>query len=377
MNYIPIILAAAGSSVTPLTITAEAKDDIAHIIISGHISEWSDASANNIKIRVEGFKNAGITEALVYLNTDGGNIFQATEINNLLEDNFDIIKVRVGALAASAGTYFVAKHHTTAKKNSQFMIHKPMAGVHGNEDEIKSTLKLLKNVTDDYRKVYASKMGLTSAEVNALWDKGDYWMTAKEALKKGLIDAIEGENAKIDAKTQLLMVACGSPVIPELTETQTNNKEMNLKLMALSLGLPETATEADIKAKIIALQAEAKSGTDLKAAADLKETTDKAANIKALLDGGEKDKKFTPELRASYQTLAEADFEGTKKVIDALPGIEAAPSGSIKGSGKPTEVTAEKAKWNYKEWRDGDPSGFENLPEAKQTALLDAHYKED
>ena len=173
MNYIPSIIAATTAR-TPFNITAKAKDGIALITISGYISQWTKASSTDIAAVIAGFKEKGITEASVYINTEGGSVFEAIEINNLLEDNFKTIKVRVGALAASAGTYFVAKYHTTAKKNSQFMIHKPMGGVSGNEDQVAATLKILKNITNDYRTLYATKMGITEKAVDKLWDKGDH-----------------------------------------------------------------------------------------------------------------------------------------------------------------------------------------------------------
>ena len=376
MNYIPVFIVASTIVKAPFKITAEEKGGIAIIKLTGTIYEWGKASGSSIDEIIEGFVDKGITEAKVYINCPGGSVFEADEIKNLLDDNFETITVQVGALAASAATIFVASYPTTAKANSMFMIHKPMLYAGGNVDEIESSLKMLRDKTNEYRKMYATKMGITEDAVDELWDKGDFWMTAKEAKKKGLIDAIAKDKASITKETQSLMVACGSPVTPEITKQKPKNENrMELSVLAVSLGLSATATEAEVNAKIASLQAQAKAGVDMKAIADQKKIDDDKKAIKAMLDQAELDKKITPELRATYQTLAEANFDSAKTVIEALTGIEAPASGGLKKV--PVDVTAERKSWTYANWREKDAKGFEALSDADQQTLLDAHYKED
>jgi ATP-dependent protease ClpP protease subunit len=367
-------IVSSSSNKTPLEITAVKKGNTAYIGIKGSIYSWNKASSMDVEAAIKGFKKDGATNAEVYINTPGGDVFEANEIVNLIKDNFTAVKIRVGAVAASAGSYFLTQWHSTAKRNSQFMIHKPMGNPSGNEDEIEAELKLIKNITQDYKTAYATKMGITEAEVEKLWVKGDYWMTAKEALKKGLIDAIENEDEKIDASARMLLVACGAPNIPKIENNQNQNKHMELSVLAVQLGLPSTATQAEVDAKIKALQDSAAKADGLVQAAADQEKANKAAKVKALLDGAEKDKKITAEQRPQLEKMAEANYEAAESFISGMKSITAISEGLDPG------LTAEgekgREKWTFADYQEKAPEAFEKLADAKQKELIDAHYKE-
>lgn len=369
-----LITASLGNKI-PLEITAVKKGAVAFISIKGHIHEWGKASSLEFEKTVKEIKQDGAVDAELYINSAGGSCFEANEILNIIKDNFTNVKIRVGALAASAATYFLTQFPASAKKNSQFMIHKPMMGTHGNEDEIESNLKLLKNLTADYKKAYSKKMGITEDEVEELWAKGDFWMTAQEAKKKGLIEEIEDEEEQIDATARLQLVACGAPIIPKSENTKTKIERMELSVLAVQLGLPSTATQAEVDAKLKQVTADAAQVQSLVQAKAEQEKAAKAASVKALLDGAEKDKKITADQRPQWEQLANANLEQATAVIGSLKSIEAVSSQLNPGAA--AAQTAEQAKWTYADYQQNDPEAFEKLPEEKQTALIDAYYKEN
>ncbi|CAA0228894.1 ATP-dependent Clp protease proteolytic subunit [Tenacibaculum maritimum] len=378
-KVVPFEIIAAAARKTPFEMTAKAVKKVAMINIKGYIHKWTSASSGNIENIIKQFKKEGITKAQVYINSEGGSVFEMTEIMNLLDDNFTTITVRVGALAASAGTRPLAKYYSTAKKNSSFMIHRPMGSPHGNEDDIEAALKLIQNMTKEYRTAYADKMGIAETEVDKMWGKGDYWMTAEEALEKGLIDEIEDAEETIDASTILVLEACGAPNIPEPTKIETpkaNTNKMDKAILCAQLGLPTDATQVQIDEKLNDLKAKAAQTDTLKAAAEQKEADQKSANIKALLDDAEKDKKINATQRSNYEALATADFDSTKSIIDGLQPVGNISEQIIK---KPTDaqIEATQKDWTYEDYQTKDQAAFEKLPEAKQTALIEAHYSAD
>lgn len=366
-----LLFASAGR--TPLVITAEQKGLNAFITIKGHINKWDKASATQVENKINELKENGVNSATIYINSEGGSCFEANEILNLIKDNFKDVKVLVGALAASAATYFLTQFHSTAKKNSQFMIHKPMMFASGNEDEIESNLKLLKNLTADYKKAYSTKMAIPEDAVEDLWAKGDFWMTAKEAKDKGLIDAIEDEEEVIDASTRLQLVACGAPYIPKAKKQKSEIERMELSVLAARLGLPSTATQAEVDAKLKELQTKAATADSLVQAAADKEKAEKTAKIKALLDKGEKDKKITADQRQNWQKMAENNFEAAEAAMNALPGIEA-PSASIQSGS--AAGSGERSKWTYADYQEKNQEAFNQLSEEKQNELINAHYNQ-
>lgn len=105
--------------------------------------------------------------------------------------------------------------------------------------------------------------------------------------------------------------------------------EMDNKLLAAKLGLPETATEADLSTKLTAVldasvkltQMSAENTTLKGEIVKLKSDADKARN-EALVDGGIAAKKFPAGDRDKYMKLAAADFDTTKELIDAMKPYE-------------------------------------------------------
>lgn len=364
-----------------LVITATVKGKTAYLSIDGHIHEWADASARTFKRSIKELKKDGAMNAEIYINSRGGSCFEANEMTNIIKKTFgaDNVNIEVGALAASAATYFLAvfnKGKRTAKKNSQFMIHKPMAGMQGNSDEIRAQLRLLDNLEDDYRKTYAAAFSKTEDEITDLW-KQDYWMNASQALKLGLISEIEDAEEDIDASTRLQLVACGAPTIPQVSAQQPNelNKDthMNKEVLAAKLGLPTDATDAQITAALDAQAQKATTADELQKQLDQQTEEANATRINALLDTAEQQKKITPEMRKNFEKLAESDFAQVEAIIKGLTPLEkiqvdaSAPVAAAAGTEDPT-----KKDWTYADYAENDVEAFYALPEAKQQELLDA-----
>lgn len=369
------ITASAGSNI-PLEITAVKKGTTAFISIKGSIYSWASASSFDVGKLIKDFKKDGAIAADVYVSSGGGDCFEAQEILNIIDDNFEAknVKVRVGAVAASAATRFLTAYYSVAKKNSKFMIHKPMGNPSGNEDQIESGLKLIKDMTLEYKQAYAAKMNKTEEEVEQLWAKGDYWMTAQEAKAFGLIDEIEDEDEKIDATAHFQLVACGAPNIPKIENTKTEIKRMELSVLAVELGLPATATEAQVTAKLKEVKAQAATAQGLVQAQANQEKADKSAKVKALLDGAEQDKKITAAQRPQWELMANGNLEAATTALGALKAITAISAELTPGAS--AEQTAAQATWSYADYQEKDQEAFGKLPEAKQKALVDAYYKE-
>lgn len=232
-------------------ITASSSNSVLNLNIVGQI--YQDEIASVVKSHVDDALANGVTTAKVYINSVGGSVFEAEEIVNELK-RIPTVSLLVGALGASAVTRIMCAFYTECYSTSQFMIHKPMSHLTGNEDQMESELRAVKNLTDAYRTAYATKMKKTEDEVEALW-KIDYWMNAKQAKDLGLVDKIISEKLAINESTVAMMVACGCPNIPK-PDTNPNKEDMSLILITAALSLPAQSTEADILTRVNALNVE-------------------------------------------------------------------------------------------------------------------------
>lgn len=232
-------------------ITASSSGSVLNLNIVGRI--YQDEVARVVKMHVDTALANGDTSALVYINSEGGSVFEAQEIVNELK-RLPSVKLRVGSLAASAATYIMCHFETECYESSQFMIHKPSSWLQGNEDQMKSELRAIENLTNTYRSAYATKMGKTEDEVEELW-KNDYWMDAKEAKSHKLVSTIISEKLAVNESTIAMMVAVGCPVIPT-KDTNPNKENMSLIAIAAAIALPATSTEAEVLASVNALKSE-------------------------------------------------------------------------------------------------------------------------
>jgi len=355
-------------------VIAGVTGDTLRLEIDGRIGKWDKASVSDIKAKIKEYAGKA-TKALIYINSEGGSVFEATEIANVIKSEFKDVKVEIGAIAASAGTYFLTLFHATAKPNSQFMIHKPHGCACGNVDQIKAETKLFENVTKQYADAYVGKMSITADELKEKW-LNDWWLTAQEALKLGLIDAISDDPVAINSELANRLVACGVPNAKQLTKQQQNPKkeDMNKEVLIAQLGLPAGADEKAIQAKLDDLKAKAKKAETLEASIKSQQEAQRKADIKALLDDAEKSHKINAKIRQNFERLAEEDFAQVKAIIDNLPAMDKAPSASLAPTGK--SVDGARSKWTYADWAEKDPKGFEALSEDKQKALIDAHYSD-
>ena len=105
-----------------------------------------------------------------------------------------------------------------------------------------------------------------------------------------------------------------------------NQNTIQMKQIALKLGLPETATEAEVVAKIDANASQAaalKTERD-KAVAELKEFKDKAAAARQkeaadLIDNALKEGRIDAAQKTVYEKLFAADHDSAKAALQALP----------------------------------------------------------
>lgn len=349
-----------------ITATASANEDVAEIRISGVIHEWQN-SAQEFKRQIDALIEKGIKNVKLYINTPGGDVFQANEIANEIKRFKGKISGYGGALVASAGSYLAMICDTfEMADNGQYMYHKPSGMIRGNEDQIRSSLKLLENLTNQYRAEYSKKTGLPEATIEANWVKGDVWLSAKEAKDQKFITSISKDKAEITPDQKALFTACGAPKTPRVN-TQTPNI-MNMKILAQNLGLSEDATEEQINAKVLENKKKAETAEKLEKDAKVSVDAQKAKDVDDLIKGAVTAKKLDAKQAESLRPWANADFESCKTHIEALKALEPLTKGMKSGGDIDTTKGFEALTLEEQaELAESDPKAFTALYEAYLT----------
>ena len=128
----------------------------------------------------------------LYINSPGGVVTAGMAIYDTMQYiKPDVSTICVGSAASMASVLLTAgaKGKRFALPHSQVMIHQPLGGMQGQATELEIVAREILRTKAELNKILADNTGKPIEEV-ARDTERDYWLTAEEALKYGLIDRI-------------------------------------------------------------------------------------------------------------------------------------------------------------------------------------------
>ncbi|MFA6272252.1 MAG: ATP-dependent Clp endopeptidase proteolytic subunit ClpP [Patescibacteria group bacterium] len=128
----------------------------------------------------------------LYINTPGGSVTSGMAIYDTMQYvSPDVSTICVG-LAASMGATLLAggkKGKRFALPNSEILIHQVMGGAEGQAVDIKIRAEHILKIRDRLNNILSTHTGQPLKKIEKDTDR-DYFMTAEEARKYGIIDKI-------------------------------------------------------------------------------------------------------------------------------------------------------------------------------------------
>ncbi|MEN3088792.1 MAG: head maturation protease, ClpP-related [Staphylococcus pseudoxylosus] len=165
------------------------------IYIYGDIvsSKWDETDVTAVDFKNELNQLGDVSEINVHINSAGGNVFEGHAIYNMLKMHKAKVNIYVDALAASIASVIAMSGDTIfMHKNSFMMIHNSWIMTLGNSKDLRQTADLLDKTDQSSNNAYLDKAtNLSEAELKQLLE-AETWLTADEALEKGLADEILG-----------------------------------------------------------------------------------------------------------------------------------------------------------------------------------------
>lgn len=128
----------------------------------------------------------------LYINSPGGSVYDGMAIYDTM--NFiapDVATYGIG-LQASMGAFLLSsgtKGKRFALPHAKVMIHQPSSGTRGKVTDMEIDLKESLNIKELLAKILAKNTGQKLAKVKTDMER-DYWMTAEEAKRYGLVDEV-------------------------------------------------------------------------------------------------------------------------------------------------------------------------------------------
>lgn len=194
-NYLEqrkILAAKLGPAISPLKVTAAAKDGDSHkVYIYDEIGVWGVTASDF----TAAFKDLPEGDVDIHINSPGGDVFDGLAIYNTIKHSTANTTVYIDGLAASAASFIAMGADTIVMgRNSRMMIHDASTMTYGNAADHEETAAWLNEESDNLADIYAQRAGGKASEWRDTM-RAETWYGSESALEAGLIDRIQGADA--------------------------------------------------------------------------------------------------------------------------------------------------------------------------------------
>ena len=131
-------------------------------------------------------------DIFLYVNSPGGSVSAGLAILDTMNHVKPSVATVCVGMAASAAAVILAsgaKGNRFALPNAEVMIHQPWGGAQGQATDIEITARHILATRDRLNKILAKATGQAISKIEKDVER-DYFMTADEAKKYGVIDAV-------------------------------------------------------------------------------------------------------------------------------------------------------------------------------------------
>lgn len=157
--------------------------------------DWLEIAAFSPSMLRRAIKDNPANEPLeLEINSVGGSVFAGFELYSILRAAKCHTVAKVQSLAASAAsTVMCGCDEVQMSPVAQVMMHLPMSGVKGNQDDMTHESQVLESITQSILNAYELRCGnkATRDDLERMMHE-ETWITAQQAVDMGLADSIIG-----------------------------------------------------------------------------------------------------------------------------------------------------------------------------------------
>jgi ATP-dependent Clp protease protease subunit len=161
------------------------------IIFLGEIDDYSSELVKANLLYLDSISDEDIS---IYINSGGGSVYDGLGLLDVMDYiKSDIVTVNTGLAASMAAVILCSGSigKRKALKRSRTMIHQPMGGIPAwsQASDVEIEAKEINLLKKELYKIISEKTGQVYDKVYKDGDR-DYWMSAQDAKKYGMIDEI-------------------------------------------------------------------------------------------------------------------------------------------------------------------------------------------
>ena len=129
---------------------------------------------------------------LLVVSSPGGHVESGDMIHDMVKFVPAPVKILGTGWVASAGALIYASgklENRYCLPNTRFLLHEPRGGVGGQASDVEIQAREIIKMRERLNRIFAEATGQTLEQIKKDTDR-DYWMTAEEAVKYGLVGKI-------------------------------------------------------------------------------------------------------------------------------------------------------------------------------------------
>ncbi|MHB8871038.1 MAG: ATP-dependent Clp protease, protease subunit [Candidatus Doudnabacteria bacterium Gr01-1014_77] len=128
----------------------------------------------------------------IYINSPGGSVTSALALYDTIQYmKCDVATICIGQAASAAAVLLASgtKGKRYSLPNARVLIHQVMGGAEGQQKDVEIQAKEMLRIKNQLNQILSSHTGQSIKKIEQDTDR-DYFMTAEEAKKYGLVDKI-------------------------------------------------------------------------------------------------------------------------------------------------------------------------------------------
>lgn len=166
------------------------------ILLTGGVD---DKLARRVCERLLALSAASEDPILLVVSSPGGHVESGDMIHDMVKFIAAPVKILGTGWVASAGAliYAAAKvENRYCLPNTRFLLHEPRGGIGGQASDVEIQAREIIKMRERLNRIFAEATGQTLEQIKKDTDR-DYWMTAEEAVKYGLVGKIVTSQSEI------------------------------------------------------------------------------------------------------------------------------------------------------------------------------------
>ncbi len=322
------------------------------IKVYGEMAEWSEAGVRYVSRYMEQAIAEGADTINLRVHSPGGSVFDGWALHNSIlhvRKRGIVVNGYVDGIAASMASYILlACEKVYMASNSMMMVHSSRGMAWGTSKQLREAASILDKIDKLAKQGYVARSGKPTATIEE-WMSIDTWFTPDEAVANGLADAVADPVmiSKRDPKQQTITpepkaLYAAYMMIEEGIATQDNDptltEDATMKIVLMTLGLPEGSSEADAVKAIQTIQADKANAEQRMKAVETEVVTAKA---EAAVDAAIKEGKIAAADRPAMIADAVANLDMFTRMIGKMVAPAAQAAGSAAQEKAFTSITGQ------------------------------------